>query len=89
MNWRSIDDYNLPYNEDALFRIEFEGKPSPVYVVGWIDQVGNVYTHEDVNHDIIGGYLCKKNDLKSEGIKELHWIDPKEIKLWHPKHTAR
>lgn len=81
MNWRSVEHYNLPYNEDALFRIEFDGKESPVYVVGWIDEVGNVYTHQDVNHDIYGGYLCKAHDLKSECIKALLYIDPKEIKV--------
>ena len=79
MKWKDIKQYDLPENEDALFRIEFKDRDEPRYIVGWVDEDGDILTHEAL--DFSGGYLCNIHTLHQARIKAMYYIDPREIEV--------
>lgn len=75
MKWKKIAE--LPYeliNRDILLRIEPRSGREIIYVMGYVDEDGNVYTDEQLASDI-GGFLSR------DFYKEVWYVNPKEIGL--------
>lgn len=75
MKWQKIAE--LPYeliNRDILLRIEPRSGKETIYVMGYVDEDGNVYTDEQFASDI-GGFLSR------DFYKEAWYVNHKEIGL--------
>lgn len=79
MNWKSIEQYDLPPDTDVLFRIKFARYNFPIYVGGWVDEHRDIITHE--SNYCSFGCLCNVATLHSQKIETIHYINPAEILL--------
>lgn len=73
MKWKNITE--LPcelINEDILLRIEPRNGRGIIFVMGCVDEDGNIYTDEQYASDI-GGFLSR------DFWRNVWFVDPKEI----------
>lgn len=78
MKWRPISEYNTP-DEDVLFRIEWEHSSVPYFNMGWINDEHDIILYDDPNG--YGGLFCDVRTLDKRKIKNIYFIDPREIPL--------
>lgn len=77
MNWKAIS--LLPtelVNKDILLRIEMRDDGEIIYIVGNVDEYGDIFTDERCDLELEGfGFLSR--DL----YERVYYVDPREIKL--------